>query len=88
MPEIRTSGSMSGDGKRGVGHTAQATAPILDSTELTGQPTGRARQPDRVFHTSANLAHRSRQPIYGKPVVAALVWSATMCRSRSTPSII
>ena len=32
MPEIGTSGSMSGDGKRGVGHRPQATAPILDST--------------------------------------------------------
>ena len=32
MPEIGTSGSMSGDGKRSVGHTAQATAPILNST--------------------------------------------------------
>jgi hypothetical protein len=31
MPEIGTSGSMSGDGKRGVGHWPQATAPILDS---------------------------------------------------------
>jgi hypothetical protein len=33
MREIRTSGSMSGDGKRGVGHRPQATAPILDSTD-------------------------------------------------------
>ena len=32
MPEIGTSGSMSGDGKRGVGHRPQVTAPILDST--------------------------------------------------------
>jgi hypothetical protein len=32
MPEIRSSGLMSGDGKRGVGHRPQATAPILDST--------------------------------------------------------
>jgi hypothetical protein len=32
MPEIGTSGSMSGDGKRGVGHGPQVTAPILDST--------------------------------------------------------
>jgi hypothetical protein len=32
MPEIGTSGLMSGDGKRGVGHRPQATAPILDST--------------------------------------------------------
>ena len=32
MPEIGTSGSMSGDGKRSAGHRPQATAPILDST--------------------------------------------------------
>src|SRR3984957_4953187 len=32
MPEIGLSGLMSGDGKRGVGHRPQATAPILDST--------------------------------------------------------
>jgi len=35
MPEIGTSGSMSGDGKRSVGHRPQATALILDSTRLT-----------------------------------------------------
>jgi len=33
MPEIGSSGLMSGDGKRGVGHRPQATAPILDSTD-------------------------------------------------------
>ena len=32
MPEIGTPGLMSGDGKRGVGHRPQATAPILDFT--------------------------------------------------------
>jgi hypothetical protein len=32
MPEIGSSGLMSGDGKRSVGHRPQATAPILDST--------------------------------------------------------
>jgi hypothetical protein len=32
MPEIGTSGSMSGDGQRSVGHRPQAAAPILDST--------------------------------------------------------
>jgi hypothetical protein len=32
MPEIGSSGLMSGDGRRGVGHWPQATAPILDST--------------------------------------------------------
>ena len=30
MPETGTSGSMSGDGKRGVGHRPQVTAPILE----------------------------------------------------------
>ena len=34
MPEIGSSGLMSGDGKRGVGHRPQATAPILDSTNV------------------------------------------------------
>src|SRR5262249_48228967 len=34
--EIGTFGLMSGDGKRGVGHRPQATAPILDSTQ--GRP--------------------------------------------------
>jgi hypothetical protein len=33
MPEIGSSGLMSGDGKRGVGHRPQATAPILASTK-------------------------------------------------------
>ena len=33
MPEIGSSGLMSGDGNRGVGHRPQATAPILDSTK-------------------------------------------------------
>ena len=33
MPETGTSGSMSGDGKRGVGHRPQVTALILDFTE-------------------------------------------------------
>ena len=33
MPEIGTSSSTSGDGKRSVGHRPQATAPVLDSTK-------------------------------------------------------
>jgi hypothetical protein len=37
MPEIGTSGLMSGDGKRGDGQRPQATAPILDSTARKGQ---------------------------------------------------
>ena len=34
MREIRTSGLMSGDGKRGDAGMAQATAPVLNSTEV------------------------------------------------------
>ncbi len=33
MREIRKSGSMRGEGKRGDAHRAQATAPLLYSTE-------------------------------------------------------
>src|ERR1700730_2893574 len=40
MPEIGTSGSMSGDGKRSVGPLAPSYPPILDSTPFTVQ-TGR-----------------------------------------------
>ena len=36
MRETRTSGLMSGDGKRGNANLAQATAPVLDSTERNG----------------------------------------------------
>ncbi len=35
MPEIGTSSSMSGDGKRSVGHRPQTTAPVLDFTFAT-----------------------------------------------------
>jgi putative tryptophan/tyrosine transport system substrate-binding protein len=40
MPEIGSSGLMSGDGKRGVGHRPQATAPILDSTRAVISESG------------------------------------------------
>ena len=36
MREIRTSGLMSGDGKRSDADMAQATAPVLDSTLCFG----------------------------------------------------
>jgi hypothetical protein len=41
MPAIGTSGSMSGDGKRSVGHRPQVTAPILDSTKTDIELTSR-----------------------------------------------
>ena len=66
MPEIGTSSSMSGDGKRSVGHRPQATAPVLDSTiksipgligmTTEGQPghlrCWEARRPNRRSATS------------------------------------
>jgi hypothetical protein len=45
MPEIGMSVSMSGDGKRSVGHRPQATAPILDSTTPSVTGVSSARQP-------------------------------------------
>ena len=50
MPEIGTSGSMSGDGKRSAGHWPQATAPILDSTATS----------DSNVNTSPLLSTRDR----------------------------
>ena len=49
MPETGTSGSMSGDGKRSVGHRPQVTAPILDSTnnDQTGDPPRRSKRANR-----------------------------------------
>jgi hypothetical protein len=44
MPEIGMSVSMSGDGKRSVGHRPQATAPILDSTTPSVASIRRARK--------------------------------------------
>ena len=58
MPEIGTSGSMSGDGKRGDGHWPQATAPILDSTEAT-----RAARGESAPASKADLPVRARHRI-------------------------
>ena len=64
MPEIGTPGLMSGDGKRGVGHRPQATAPILDSTttDLEREASGMAiRIRARLSATSwADEQHRSQ----------------------------
>jgi hypothetical protein len=54
MPEIGTSGSMSGDGKRSDAEWPQATAPILDSTE-TRRPDQSAAS-GRIFNLSPNGA--------------------------------
>jgi hypothetical protein len=57
MPEIGTSGLMSGDGKRGDGQRPQATAPILDSTIAT-----LADLLERV--PSGTCIHRKAPPIH------------------------
>jgi hypothetical protein len=45
MREIRTSGLMSGEGKRSDANTAQATAPFLDSTPFeSASASNRSRQ--------------------------------------------
>src|SRR6266540_5865461 len=70
MPEIGTSGLMSGDGKRGVGHRPQATAPILDSTKSISElllrafyvvhsPELSSRNGSQVSPSSARTALRS-----------------------------
>jgi hypothetical protein len=57
MPEIGMSVSMSGDGKRSVGHRPQATAPILDSTadrpEVLGSKEKTWLNPDRQLDLPA-----------------------------------
>jgi hypothetical protein len=55
MPEIGTSGSMSGDGKRSVGRRPQAAAPILDSTWPCGN----------VSATVTEVAARKDKPKLG-----------------------
>ena len=46
MPEIGSSGLMSGDGKRGDGRRPQVTAPILNSTnaDMGGEKLLRCKQ--------------------------------------------
>jgi hypothetical protein len=56
MPEIGTSGSMSGDRKRSVGHRPQATAPILDSAEAMA-----TRYGDRFPGAPVAAGHAARQ---------------------------
>jgi hypothetical protein len=60
MPEIGMSVSMSGDGKRGVGHRPQATAPILDSTEGLAALAGRRVRSFDAAGAGAPLTHALR----------------------------
>jgi hypothetical protein len=57
---------MSGDGKRGVGHRPQATAPILDSTD----PNLSRCQVVRCCWGIADVEAKDEQPIPQAPVTA------------------
>jgi len=65
MPEIGTSGSMSGDGKRSVGHRPQATAPILDSTESDVPAPARAVA---TFTSPSDFCDQMKRPLVRAPV--------------------
>ena len=74
MPETGTSGSMSGDGKRGVGHRPQVTAPILDFTETQLQRRPRFDRDRAESRHEADIARRPSLTHLGSGVcVAALV---------------
>jgi hypothetical protein len=60
MPEIGTSGSMSGDGKRSAGLRAQATAPILDSTIASVHPNASIRAQSEAWRTCREALWRIR----------------------------
>ena len=62
MPETGTSGSMSGDGKRSVGHRPQVTAPILNSTDndQTGDPPRRSKRTKRGHQSLYSIASPAR----------------------------
>jgi hypothetical protein len=84
MPEIGMSVSMSGDGKRGVGHRPQATAPILDSTVADATVAGpsvrnwskfRHQYQARLTMAGGATVARTRRPLPRKAAVAAdMVW--------------
>ena len=59
MPEIRTSGLMSGDGKRG-GASASVLAPVLDSTTPVTQPFGNGCQIHSICQQSRPVAVAQR----------------------------
>src|SRR5580704_5662597 len=68
MPEIGTSGLMSGDGKRSVGKLPQATAPILDSTNSDLPPCQLLSRLSGVQRTSAGLtAPAASVGLVGRP---------------------
>jgi hypothetical protein len=54
MREIRTSGLMSGEGKRSDANAVQTTAPFLDSTE------GEGWDPSYTFAATASAGSGSR----------------------------
>jgi hypothetical protein len=97
MPEIGLSGLMSGDGKRGVGHRPQATAPILDSTipDLGGRRTvsfdhlvggARHRLDNGERRPSTAAPHRLMKKPRGLPRASFLDALLTIPEGRSAAS--
>src|SRR5438876_5482905 len=76
MPEIGTSGLMSGDGKRSDGQRPQATAPILDSTTavILGQPLRLANwvASGRSPHPSGDVPRAAANVVFQPKSMAAL----------------
>jgi hypothetical protein len=86
MPEIGTSGSMSGDGKRSVGHRPQVTAPILNSTIATNFSLG----PDVSFRGEAEVGQAAESAALvendpTRPLAARLRCNAAAPRTPAWP---
>src|ERR1035437_104616 len=100
MREIRTSGLMSGDGKRG-GAVAPVLAPILDSTGIlrstsartptlqpgvpSGPPSGSGRSTDSLHLIAHGDIHRLRR--VAGPIAACLIAQLSGGRSRTRRSV-
>ena len=67
MREIRTSGSMSGDGKRG-GFVA-ATAPILDSTDERGRAGLKPRPSGHPLKTTERGEESRLEGVFSAPLM-------------------
>jgi arylsulfatase A-like enzyme len=91
MPEIGTSGSMSGDGKRSVGHRPQATAPILDSTD--GGQTPFAQSKGTVLEGGFRVPAMIRWPGHvpadtvQNGIFSGLDWLPTFVAAAGNPNI-
>jgi hypothetical protein len=81
MPEIGTSGLMSGDGKRGDGQRPQATAPILDST-----PIFRQDEPSR-YRDPISLRHHLARSALPRERFRSVAHDVTECSAAKCPEL-